>query len=461
MKLAGYPTAVKPRRVGGGSGPFGLRPWWARGRSVLLGLLGVAMGFAFASRPKLVVQGIGGLGLVLVAVTVPEIVLVLLPPALLLGAEYVPSTLLLSAVPILLLVVVGVGMFSGRFRTYLAPHGLLALLTVWLIVSYEFAKKTGPLALQASGSLRNAVLVLGIAAMTIAVAPSRRRVLISVLLMGLITSVFLRVQAGSFAGEGSLADLRVVALGYDPNGLGILMSLGALAGLGLTYADRQPAWLLAVLVTVSGLPLPKSRASLVVLVSGLAVLMLFHQSRRMKVVVAVLVLGTVLLVPNVKQDVVDSVLRNRAEQLDAHSDWVRKQLVIEGFKAGLRNPVMGLGFGRFPIVMEETPSIALNRDPHNQYSEFMGSSGVPAIAMFLGLIALALRSRIEDRADLALKAVMVGVLVAFTTAPELYNLAGGGMMIMVIASLIGVDYERRAERALAHPKPSAVAQQQS
>lgn len=452
MSVAGYPSHAEPKRWG----RAGARGLWGRGRLLLLSVLGTAMGFAFASRPKAVATGLGGLGFVVIAVTAPEMVLVMAPPALLLGAEFVGSPLMLSAVPILLAIVVGVGMMTGRFRTYLVPHGLLALLAIWLVVSYQFAKKTGPIAIQASGSLRNCILVLALAVMTIAVAPSRRRVLLSVASMGVITSVFLRAQAVNLGGEKSLADVRVVALGYDPNGLGILMALGILATLGLSYIERQPAWLLVVALIASGLPLTKSRASLLVLVSGLAVLLLFNQSRRVKLVLALAVVGVVLFVPNAKTQVVDAVLRDRAERLDPHSDWVRKQLVIEGFKAGVRNPVMGLGFGRFPIVMEETPSIALNRDPHNQYSEFMGSSGVPALALLVAFIWLAVRARIEDRADLSLKALMVGVLVAFTTAPELYNLAGGGIMIMVIATIIGVDYQRR-EALLDASAPQPVA----
>ncbi len=419
----------------------------ARRRFAILVLIGTLLSIAFVARPVLVIMALAGLGFVAVVVTSPRAVLVAAPPLLLLGTEYSPTAYAQLALPGLLIVVTVVGMMSGRFKTSLLPQGLLAVLGLWLIVSYRFALKVGPIAPQTQSSLLNCLLVLGIAIVTVALVPRREQVLKSVVAMGVITALFLRVQAIGSLHPNGLADVRVVALGYDPNGLGILMALGSLAALGLTYAERRPVWLLTVLLMATSLPLTKSRASILVAAVGLAVLVLFHRSRRVQFGVALALVAVLLVFPNAKQQVVDSVLKDRAEHLDPHSDWVRKQLVIEGFKAGARNPVMGLGFGRFPVVMQETPSIALSRDPHNQYSEFMGSAGVPALALFIGFIWLAVRARIRDRTDLALKGLMGGVLIAMTTAPELYNLAGGSSMLMVVAAIAAVDAERRVDAA--------------
>jgi O-antigen ligase len=74
-------------------------------------------------------------------------------------------------------------------------------------------------------------------------------------------------------------------------------------------------------------------------------------------------------------------LESRAEG----SVEARSELLKESLSLMLHHPIFGVGPGNFPVVTQEW------RVAHNTYTELGAEGGVPALALFVGLLAMSLR----------------------------------------------------------------------
>ena len=193
-------------------------------------------------------------------------------------------------------------------------------------------------------------------------------------------SVLAAIGVGT-AAVTSQGGARLSVLSGGPNVFGRNMGLLALASLRLIFDGRRAlrtiglviAPLAALLVFLSG-----SRGAMLALFFGLIVYLSVHRVDR-RVVLSLLAVGLVGIVAVATRfgELAVIVFRERflilllAEQYFTHRDV----LLLEGLRAGLQNPLGGLGLSGFASVG------TWGFHPHNMFVEAFAEGGVPGLAL--------------------------------------------------------------------------------
>lgn len=425
---------------------------WATGIAVAVG---VSVNF-WRTRTIMVA---GGIALIVFGGVAPE-TLAVLTPVLTVATLKFGSTKAILAVPALVCLHAVLGVFNGRMRFLPSLHGPIVLLGMWLIISYRFAGKAGLGAL-ATDSLLTALLALGLCAAAGAMLSNRAHLLMALTVASAIGAVLVRMNP--LLSDADAGTVRLGALNLNPNGLGMLLAWGILASIALVVVRREPLWLLPGALCASSLPLAKSRGSLLILAVGILAMVLFRRSRRVKVVALLGVLAVLLLLPNAKQMVVEAVLRDRADNISVESDTLRKNAGIEGFRAGLGHPVIGLGWSRFPEYAESTPRLGLRINTHDVYAKLFAETGAPGLLLYMVPLLLALRAAAVDDEAWACKAMACAFLASGFLANLLVERTLSVPMMLLLGATAGHDLVRRErersqdESADGDPGPAALA----
>lgn len=316
----------------------------------------------------------------------PRLAILTIIPAAAFGSVVLSSWLGFRAYA-LVVAVAGLGVVTRRWRVLPAFHGTLLLLVVTVVGSaFTNEALAGTLSVRALALYTAmALLVMASAAM---IRPQIDHVLLAIAITG--AAVGWVVIAGWFRMSDltrSGALLRVFALGLNPNFLGVIVALGALAAVGLAVERRT--WWYAVLAVPGVLALPnlKSRTALFLLAAGLvAIVVSLPGRRRRRLAIALFVLAMVwVLNASFVDDIYRAVLGARADLDLTGTDDFRRGVASYAFDQGLRNPLTGIGYGQFPTAAGAQFPI-VNPSAHNELLRYFAELGVIGLGLLVAVI---------------------------------------------------------------------------
>ncbi|HXI01802.1 MAG TPA: O-antigen ligase family protein [Candidatus Saccharimonadales bacterium] len=281
----------------------------------------------------------------------------------------------------------------GRRKFFLgsAQHALILLLTLWVVVSLLVSGNVHEENLEA---LRNLVLVRVLIFVLLtnilwSEASLRRLVgLITVSNVGLVAAS-IATRLGVFGAEKQVISqrmLRTSALVQNPNNLAFDLTTMLILAV-FTYLYVRSRWLkglmLALAVVDAGVILSTlSRSGFISLVVVL-VFMFFKLPRRTRLVAASLIvfLGLGL--------VAGSNIVKRFERINQLREVDRYKLAMVGLNASTDNPFFGVGLGNYLRHFDEYNNQQLKRPmpTHNMYVNLAAEMGLPALLLYLGLLA--------------------------------------------------------------------------
>ena len=375
----------------------------------------------------------------------PDLVLLVTLPTFLVLAPTAPAKALEILPALLLIETISRGL-EGRYRFSLPFLGLVSMLAIWCLASYLYSSAQGAPSVAIS-ELINTLLALGFVVVAAAVRPKREWLLTAITFSGLAMAFAVRTS-GTVAATNSAADntSRVGALGLNPNGVGLFVAIGTIAAIGKLITTRRPVWLLAIAAMLATFPAAKSRSSLIIVAAGLAGFVIFSRSRRAQVALTIVTAAVFLFIPHLWTRAVNATLEGRTKTLSAQSDASRSNAVHLAVILGFEHPVIGIGWGQFPAQAAADPKIQAAINTHDDYAKFLSEAGFPALLLFLGILWMAFRAKVEDNVDWAMKALLCAMAVSMVTANVLYNIPTALPYMAVVGSLIGTDYYRKLER---------------
>ncbi|HKS17436.1 MAG TPA: O-antigen ligase family protein, partial [Planctomycetota bacterium] len=137
------------------------------------------------------------------------------------------------------------------------------------------------------------------------------------------------------------------------------------------------------------------------------------------------------------------------------SDNFRKRVWQRGWDDFVRSPAIGVGFGRFNDADRQFTAIGIgeivrkarpvNSDfhAHNSYLHWMAEGGLVGLAVMVLYWALAVR-RLDGR-DVVLRNWVIVAVVAMAVMCLTEHYAGGGVFLMHLSFLIGLNQSRAEE----------------
>lgn len=294
-------------------------------------------------------------------------------------------------------------------------HLLLAGLMLWILFSFAIHPPAQP-QLRSLGSERwNAwVLFLGLFLAGVAASiPVRLRSLL-----------FATAAYGIFPALITVATWkagRASALGLNPNFLGLMLALGFVTLLGLVVSLRRPAWLPALGLVSLALVRTGSRGALIAAAFGAAIILLAGQSRRRQVLVLGTVIAASLVIP--MDAARTSLLADRSDTELAANSNVRQTAAEVATGYALSHPLTGLGYGNFPPYAMRNARLGIYINTHNDFLRLAAETGLPGLALFLGLFIPLVKNRKSFGAEQHVALGVVGVFaISLLFANALSNL---------------------------------------
>jgi len=284
-----------------------------------------------------------------------------------------------------------------------AQHLLLGLLAAWILVSILSGISVGP---ENFGEYRNLFLVrLVMFALVTALMTTSRHIerLVATLLVanvGLLVTAAL-VRSGAFGEEKITISQnfeRTGALVQNPNELAFtLTTMLVLAIMTFLRARSLPVKTLVFGLAAADLffiMATLSRSGFISLCVVLAFLV-FKLTSNLKAVtvILVLVLAGALMVPD--------ALFERFGRIDQVRDVDRFQIMRVGVAMSLDHPLLGVGLGNYVAAFPDYNVSNMKREApaHNMYLDLAAQMGLPALALYLALLAITWRGlfRMERR----------------------------------------------------------------
>lgn len=402
----------------------------------------------FSMAPVLLVAG-------MVQGSQPLVILVLTPVTILLINQF-PRAALIGAIPALLvsdqlvsasvsvrlaLAIVGVwglGVLTRRWRPK-RFHLLLAIFAGVLVLSLVSSTRA-PSPTSATHDLLTLLCGVGLCATAASVRPPVRAVLGAIGGAGLLAS--LAILSGTFGGVTHSLEAfkpqgldRVSAFGLNPNYLGAVLAIGVVALIGLALERRSPWIAVAALPILAAMPSVKSRATLLNMVIGLAVLVFARRELKTRSAVIIGSLVLVLATPNLLYEAQQAALGERATVDLSQSDATRLVAAEVAFRQGAQNPLLGIGYGNFPARALGDSRLGTFINTHNDYLRLFAESGVFAIACLVALIAVAIKAsrQVPDgRPAMAVILTYALILLSSNTLSSLPVTAGVWVLIGTI-----------------------------
>lgn len=339
---------------------------------VVVAAISVASGIAVNAQPSVLVGAIAAFFLVLV-IQRPRLALPLMVPLLVLMTPSQASQYGLTAIlPTGICFVVVFWAFSRRTFLSVAWFSILPF-ALWLAVSYLIT--TGS---TAGVDTRNQfLLTVGVLPLCVAGAycgESLRRIELALVVAGIGASAV--VLAG-----GQLQGGRLVGLGNNPNGLGLILAVAFVSSIG--FIRRGSLLPIAASALIAWpLILTRSQGALIAASGGLLVIVLHQRTPQHRVrILLMAALLAVLILPRTG-DFRELAVGSRTSSELELSTKVRTAYLEAGVRYLIAHPVRGVGFGRFPAEAAQDPAIGMPASAHNTYV------GIGAETGFLGLLLL-------------------------------------------------------------------------
>jgi O-antigen ligase len=363
---------------------------------------------------------------------------------------------------VLTLAILFQALFRGRRLFLAAPqHLLLFALAGWMIVSVLANGRVGPDNVEyiRNGFFVKALLFLLMTNVLAGTDALKRLAAVLALANAGLLLVSLLVRQGYFGAEAlsfSELMLRTSGLVHNPNTLAFdLITLMVLALAALLYV-RHPL-LKAALAVLAGLDLVAilstlSRAGFVSLCAVLLFL-LWKMKRNVKVLLLVAALGGVVvwLMPG--------GLAFRFGRVEEVADIDRVLFAKVGLNAFLANPVFGVGWGNYlaDFHLYNDTTLKQPHRTHNMYLDLASQMGLPALVLYLAVLAVTWRRLEKMQRDLRARGWQGSFLHQFGWAVQacLVNLAVFGLsgdvefwysvfIVLGLGMLLYREHQRRA-----------------
>ncbi len=383
----------------------------------------------------------------LVVHQVPRFVLVGMIPVATFGQVVLPE-LLSQRIYLLVIAVAGLGVVTRRWTMQPRFHmPVIALAVVVVLSAWLTDPSTSPYSFRSFAVLTSiGLLMCGAAAL---IRPTLEAVAVTLVATGALVSVV--VLAGWFIDPRTAAESarvpvelrRVSALGLNPNYLALIIVVGAIAAVGLAFERRRFWILLAVIPCLGALPSLKSRGPLLLLLVGLIWVLVAAPGRRTRrVSIAALALGCVMLFrPTIWGEIYRSVLGGRADADLATPDQVRFDVARFAIELGFDNPLLGAGYGQFP-VNAGTRFILAYPSAHNEYLHVFSELGLIGIGLMVIVMLRVGQAVRRCTLPVTAGAVLATYAVAMLSIDSLYSLPTS-MGVLVLAGAVAGDAHRR------------------
>ena len=298
------------------------------------------------------------------------------------------------AFELILAAAVAVQVALGRRRLLLntPQHVLLLILTFWIVVSLLISGNVGE---ENVDEIRNVYLARALLFFLLTSIISGERALkrlvavFAVANFGLVVaSVSARLgylgQEKIYVGEKML---RTQGLVHNPNTLAFdLTTMLILAVFSLLYVKRRWAKGLLLLLALADAAVILSTLSRSGFISLVAVLlfMFFKLTRSARVIIVVLIVALTLGLLS------QSNLMKRFQRVDEIRDVDRFRLAKVGLNAAAQNPFFGVGIGNFLREFDKYNDVGVKRKlpTHNMYMYLSAQMGIPALLMYLSIVAI-------------------------------------------------------------------------
>jgi len=271
---------------------------------------------------------------------------------------------------------------------------LLWLLLVQMTICIPFALWRTQAFSTTYGKYAKSVIAAMLISMSVVTLAQLRRLLwVQLSAVALVT--FLSIMTKHYNPDGRLAGIQDSILS-NPNDLAINIAISfpiCVAFILQAKVFKKLLWAAALAFMVLGVYLTESRSGLLALVISIMICVWQYgiKGKRTHVVVVtiaalVLGLGLALSSTQYRARVESIVLGNIEGSMDKGSREARIKLMELSAMTAITHPVFGVGAGCFPLV-DNTWKVA-----HNAYTEIAAESGMPALILFLMVLAGAFRN---------------------------------------------------------------------
>lgn len=378
--------------------------------------------------------------------------------------EYGPSSLHL------MLIIAGTatlfGLMSGRFLETMTsqPAILLLALTLWYTLTVPFSVWKGGSAQVLVDWGKSVMMFPLLGALT-----GNSRQLVRTLRF-CFYGIFVAAVLAFLYGVTMLDRLQMPIGQYsNPNDLGGAMEAGILYGWFVVHNPRHGK--LMHVLGVAGLfcmvavfSRTGSRGALIGLIAVLPILFLQYSSiGRVRLIIAAVVIaaGALLVTPGAIRGRLASVfisdeeptteVEQRVADEAQGSTRARRYLLLQSISLTLRNPVLGVGIGMFPVAEDKFARLQGSRGSwhvtHNTYTQVSSETGFPGLLIFLAILLTDWRilRRLErgpelkvhpNRAELRTVATTLRLLLVSFAVGGLFGSAAYTVAVPVITGLI-------------------------
>lgn len=352
-----------------------------------------------------------------------------------------------SRAPLAILVVVGFGLLTKRWRANGLFHGTLVAYSALLLVSLVYSRPS-PLGLSAKSDCASLIIGLGLCGAAACIRPRVEHVIWAIAVACLAASIV--ALSGSFQATNATLDVidlnsvtRITALGLNPNYLGIMFAIGVVAFVGLAIQYRNPFVAIGAIPILFALPTVKSRSAYVLIIVGLLAVLLVGRAWRTRTVVIIGILLSLVAAPSLIGVTYHATLGNRNEITGSQSDELRFSASRLGAEVAFDHPLLGVGYGNFPSFAASNPSMGVPLNTHDDYLRMAAEAGIPTMMLLLLLLGMAFNAMRKIRFGTPAIAILATYAVALLTANTLSSLAVTSGVWILIGASFGANESQR------------------
>ncbi len=334
--------------------------------------------------------------------------------------------------------------FAGRM---LMPLTLdLALLAVVTVSAIGFISQPGETAALAEIA---AVLVIFVAGLGFG---TRGRLLLTLRVVRLVVlgigvaAIILWFQQGTSAADALFGQRGRADALLGPNGLGTFLAIGT--ALEITVRKDHLLRISSILTLgalLTAIFLTGSRGAVLVLGVSLIAMMLLSSRRSLVILLAAaLIPATALAIGALTSARIDSALQAGVSPASIETS---SHLRIEAAKLAVHlmamHPLTGVGYAQAAAYAPSDPGLGIEFDTHNEFLRIGAESGIPALLLLIGLVAVCLSrggrlaayggSRLPSGAFIA----AVAFTVSLTTLQGFRSFAFAAPWMLLMGVLVG------------------------
>jgi O-antigen ligase len=229
--------------------------------------------------------------------------------------------------------------------------------------------------------------------------------------------------------------IRAVAFGLNSNFLGFVTALAFTAVVSLILLTRQSLLLLLALLMLILQSALKTRTTLGLLVLGLVLAVAFHVGFQR----SILLLAIGVVVATALSNSIDSIYRTalgvRSNFDLSDGDLIRAATVPLAVRVGIKYPLLGIGDGNFQAFDENSESIGIAVNTHNDYLRLFPEFGLPCLIALILMLALGVSTAVRsESAALVMPVLIVFLFILFGNHLGVLAVSGGFWVLLGVAA---------------------------